>query len=255
MVSDRIKIFPLLVIVGLMAFGVRFTEVAMGVSSGSAFAEEKKPDEAMLAEPGRAEAPKEDPKPEAAPAEEKHEAKAEDPKAEEKPAEKAQAKVDPKKSKDKDVIWKDASDSDIDASSAVKIEMFEDLSKRRDAIESREKDLQTREALIKTAEQELDRKYQELETIRTEIKNLLVEQSEEEKKRIGSLVKIYEGMKPNQAAAIFNTLDIDVLVDVMTAMSERKVAPIFAQMDPERARAVTIIMAEQKKLPELPESN
>lgn len=253
MISDKIKIFPLLVIVALMAFSVRLAEVATGLSSGSAFAEEK-PDESALAEPGKTV----ETKPEAAPAEAKPE---ETPaaKAEEKPQAAKDAKVDPKlaaeKAKGEEVIWKDAGDSDIDTSTTVKMEMFEDLAKRRDAIDAREKDLKTREALIKAAEQELDRKYQELETIRSEIKGLLVEQSEEEKKRIGSLVTIYEGMKAKQAASIFNTLDIDVLVDVMTAMSERKVSPILAEMDPERARTITIIMAEQKKLPELPESN
>lgn len=250
MFLDRLKVMPLLIVVAMMAFSVRFVEVVGGVSSiasGSALAEDvQKPDEAALEKP-KADGVK-------APAEKTAKAEVDATAAsEKKDADPAKPAV--KKDKTDEIIWKDAADSDIDASQSVKMEMFEDLSKRREAIDKREKDLMTREALLKATEHELDRKYQELETIRSEIKNLLVEQSEEEKKRIASLVKIYEGMKAKQAASIFNTLDLDVLVDVMTQMSERKVSPILAEMDPERARTITIIMAEQKKLPELPASN
>ena len=64
-------------------------------------------------------------------------------------------------------------------------------------------------------------------------------------------MKIYEGMKAKDAARIFNTLDIDVLLDVITGMSERKSAPILAEMDAERARTVTILMVQKKQMPEM----
>ncbi|MCF8495418.1 MAG: hypothetical protein K9G62_01985 [Alphaproteobacteria bacterium] len=131
-------------------------------------------------------------------------------------------------------------------------ELFEDLAKRRVVLEEREKALTTREAVLKATGQELNRKYEELSRLRGEIEKLLVQQSEEEKARIASLVKVYEGMKPKDAARIFDTLDLDVLVSVMSKMSERKISPVLASMDPERARTVTIILAEQKKLPTLP---
>ena len=95
-------------------------------------------------------------------------------------------------------------------------------------------------------------KYKELLKLRSEIEDLLGQQSEAEKARIDSLVKIYEGMKPKDAARIFDTLDLDVLVAVMSKMSERKLSPILAAMNPERARTVTIMLAEEKQLPELP---
>jgi flagellar motility protein MotE (MotC chaperone) len=60
-------------------------------------------------------------------------------------------------------------------------------------------------------------------------------------------------MNPKDAAKIFNSLDMDVLLQVITKMSERKSAPIIAAMDEERARDVTILLAEQNKLPDLPQ--
>src|SRR3546814_4430099 len=54
-----------------------------------------------------------------------------------------------------------------------------------------------------------------------------------------SLVKIYESMKPKDAARIFEELDMEVLLEVVERMKERKTAPILAEMNPERAKTVT----------------
>lgn len=132
------------------------------------------------------------------------------------------------------------------------MEITQDLVKQRKRLETREAQLLQKEALLQAAEQELDRKYQELVALKIDIENLLVTQSEEEEKQINSLVKIYENMKPKEAAAIFNTLDLDILVEVISRMSERKSSPIMAALNPERARTVTIMLAEQKSLPALP---
>jgi len=148
--------------------------------------------------------------------------------------------------------WSDASDTDIEYS-GVQAELFEDLSQRRQDLEVKERELAMREALLQAAEREIDQKYSELDLLRQEIEGLLEKQSAEEEARINSLVKIYEGMKAKDAARIFNTLDIDVLISVVSRMSERKSAPVIASMNPERARTVTILLAEQKSLPNLSE--
>ncbi len=150
-----------------------------------------------------------------------------------------------------DAEWRGADDLD-DEYSDVKMELFSDLSKRRRDLETREKELSMREALLKAGQAELEQKYQELTIIKADIEELLKKQTEEEDERIASLVKIYEGMKAKDAARIFNSLDMDVLMQVVTKMSERKSAPIIAAMDPEKARNVTIMLAEQNKLPNLP---
>lgn len=147
--------------------------------------------------------------------------------------------------------WKDATESEYEYS-PVRRELYQELSDRRDALNDRERVLSTREALLEAAERELDQKLRELTAVRDEISALLQQQSEEEEARMASLVKIYEGMKAKDAANIFNTLDIDVLISVMGRMSERKSAPILAEMNPERARTVTILLAQQKQIPSIP---
>jgi len=134
--------------------------------------------------------------------------------------------------------------------SAAEIEVLQSLARRREEIEKREQKLAEQEALLKAAEQEADRKIAELNKLRADIEGLLGKQAEMEDERILSLVKIYENMKPKEAAAIFNTLDMDVLLAVISRMAERRSSPIIANMEPERARLVTIRLAEQRKLPE-----
>ena len=59
-------------------------------------------------------------------------------------------------------------------------------------------------------------------------------------------MKIYENMKPKDAARIFEELDMAVLLDVIERMKERKTAPILAQMNPKRAKAITLELAKRR---------
>ncbi len=129
------------------------------------------------------------------------------------------------------------------------LDVLQSLAKRRDELDAREKKLAENEALLKAAEKEVDRKVDELGKLKAEMEKLLGQQKTAEEGRITSLVKIYENMKPKEAARIFDTLDMDILLDVIGRMSERKSSPILASMNPDKARDVTIKLAEQRRLP------
>lgn len=235
----KLRILPILIVVASFGFVVRLGDAYIGIKSmsGSAFAEEVK---------------KADEKP-AVPAEKS------DTKDIEKPSEPATdslAKIGDEVKQDVELPstekkWQDASDTEAD-SSEIKGEIFQDLAKRRIEVESKEKKLGEREALLETAQKELDKKVIEMEGLRDELKDLLQQQTAAEAIRIQSLVKIYSGMKPKDAARIFNTLDSDILLDVISAMPESKSGSIMALMEADRAKAITTLLAEQKKLPEVP---
>jgi flagellar motility protein MotE (MotC chaperone) len=227
------KILPLLIIVAMISFSVRLTEVITGISdlSSNAFAQSVKAEDTQ------------EPKAKDADEHVKNDDKDETKGAE---VENGVENVDGEEAVAPE--WRDASDSNLDVA-GIKLEMFADLSERRARLEEIEKTQQVREALLEAAEKELDRKIEELDSLRNEIKGLLEEQGGQEAERIDSLVKIYEGMKPKDAARIFDTLDLDVLGRVMSKMSERKVGPVLAAMNAERARTVTIMLAEEKNLP------
>lgn len=255
--SERLKILPALIIVAMLAFSVRLVEVVGGVRdiSGSAFAaaaQDAVSSSGALAAPSAASTSEEI---------STDQSVLNDAAVDTNEAIGSSAAVEgrgdvapaPLSAQDTDIArWRDAGEVHIDTSS-VTMEMFKDLGARREALDARERALATREALLQAAEQELERKYEEMEALRTEIQALLEEQSEEEKARTDSLVKIYEGMKPKDAARIFDTLDLDILVNVASGMSERKLSPILAAMNAERAKTLTVMLAEQKTLPTLPQ--
>jgi len=81
---------------------------------------------------------------------------------------------------------------------------------------------------------------------------LLDIKEKEESERLNRLVGIYSNMKPKDAATIFNELDMGVLLDVMQSMTARKVAPIIASMDADRARQLTQQLAERRDVPQIP---
>lgn len=145
-------------------------------------------------------------------------------------------------------------DLDMEYSEARQ-DLYDSLAERRRQLDARERDISRREALLRATEEQIDLKAAELARLKTEIQDLLGQQEEAEAARIGSLVKIYEGMKAKDAARIFNTLDMDILLEVVSQMSERKSAPILAAMEAERARNLTQLLAEQKALPDISEDD
>ncbi|MBM3618270.1 MAG: hypothetical protein FJX23_06955 [Alphaproteobacteria bacterium] len=125
--------------------------------------------------------------------------------------------------------------------------VLENLSARREKIEQLEREVALREKMLQATEQNIDTKLNELKSLSEEVKGMLVVQNKEEETKITSLVKIYEAMKPKDAARIFDEMDMDVLLMVAGRMSERKVAPVLAAMTPEKAKDVTQELAAQQK--------
>ena len=60
------------------------------------------------------------------------------------------------------------------------------------------------------------------------------------------LVKVYETMKPKDAATIFNDLSMPVLLQVVDRMKDSKAALILAAMNPDKARDVTAELAQMR---------
>ena len=225
----RIRFLPVLVLVAFLSLGVRMNDFLHDVRQFRLTPPVQAGEKPAEAEP--------------APAHEDHEEKAEV----ETEESKEEAEPAPR-------LLPSALDADIEFSQE-RVQIFSELAARREELNQRERQINQREALLKAAEVQFNMKLNELESLRQEIETLLQQQSDEEEARIASLVKIYEGMKAKDAARIFNTLEMPVLLAVVGRMSERKSAPVLAAMDAERARHLTILLVEQKQLPQLPDEN
>lgn len=135
----------------------------------------------------------------------------------------------------------------------TEVELLQRLQERREQLDNRARELDQREAMLTAAETRFDQKITELQNLKKEIQGLLTQANAEQQAQLDSLVKIYETMKPADAAKIFNNLENDVLLNVISRMKEAKVAPVFAAMDEKRAQEVTILLAARKRLPTVPE--
>ena len=129
------------------------------------------------------------------------------------------------------------------------IAVLQKLSARRDELDKREREIELRENLLAAAEKRIDGKLAELKKVQGDVSGLLKKHDAEEEAKLGQLVKMYEIMKPKEAAVIFEKLDKDVLLDVVERMREQKSGPIIAKMDPAKAEQLTTALAERRALP------
>jgi flagellar motility protein MotE (MotC chaperone) len=139
---------------------------------------------------------------------------------------------------------------DADASPA-ELDVLKQLSDRREQLEKRSRDLDTRESLLKVTETRVDNKIKEMETLRLQLQSMVSQASEAQQAQLDNLVKIYETMKPEEAARVFETLDMPVLLSVIQRMKPKSTAPIMAKMAPEKAKEVTVALTKQDQLPQL----
>lgn len=134
--------------------------------------------------------------------------------------------------------------------SPSEISLLENLAHRRDEIESRAADLDVRENLLAATEKRIDEKIGTLQSLEKKIEGLVQQHDKAEEQRLARLVKVYEKMKPKDAARIFDQIEMDILIEVSARMREASVAAIMANMSPERAQELTIELATRDSLEE-----
>jgi flagellar motility protein MotE (MotC chaperone) len=122
-----------------------------------------------------------------------------------------------------------------------------ELRARRQQLEAREQALAAREAVLAATDKKLSERVAELKALQTRLEALEAGRRERDEVSWRGLVKVYETMKPRDAATIMNELDLPVLLAVIDRMKEAKTAPILAAMQPDRARQVTAELALQRQ--------
>ena len=129
------------------------------------------------------------------------------------------------------------------------IDLLQQLAERRDELDVREREIGQRTGLLNAAETRIDKKVAELKVLQGTIEGLIKTHKTQRDNQMASLVKIYQNMKPKDAARIFEELDMDILLMVAEGMKERSLAPIMATMNPAKAKDMTVELARLRKLP------
>lgn len=137
--------------------------------------------------------------------------------------------------------------------SQAELEVLQQLTERRKVLDERERTTAERASLLQAAETRIDQKIQELQDLKATLEQLTKLRDEQEEVKILSLVKIYETMKPKDAARIFQELELETLLLVVDRMKERKLAPVLAEMNPNKAMEITVELARLRQMPQRPD--
>ena len=124
--------------------------------------------------------------------------------------------------------------------------LLQELRQRRQELDARTAALTTRESVLAATEQKLMARLTELQALQKKLEYLDAAHKQREDAGWQGLVKVYETMKPKDAATIFNDLSMPVLLQVVDRMKDAKAALILAAMNPDKARDVTAELAQMR---------
>jgi len=125
-------------------------------------------------------------------------------------------------------------------------QLLQDLRARKVALDAREQSLSVREAALATADKRLLDRVQEMKALQNSLQKLQDASTQKDDASWLGLVAVYETMKPAAAATILNSLEMPVLLQIFNRMKDRKAALILSEMDPDRARVVTVELAKMR---------
>ena len=129
--------------------------------------------------------------------------------------------------------------------SASERAILERLQSRRQELEARAREIDIRESLLKAAERRIDSRVEELKAVESRITTATDQKTETDAARFKGIITMYEGMKPKDAAKVFDRLEMSVLFDIASQIAPRKMSDILGLMAPEAAERLTIEMARR----------
>jgi flagellar motility protein MotE (MotC chaperone) len=124
--------------------------------------------------------------------------------------------------------------------------LLQELRQRRQDLDARAEAVAARESVLAATEQKLQARVAELQALQKKLEGLDADQKQKAEAGWQGLVKMYETMKPAQAATIFNDLSMPVLLQILDRMKDAKAASVMAAMNPDKARDVTGELAQMR---------
>jgi flagellar motility protein MotE (MotC chaperone) len=125
--------------------------------------------------------------------------------------------------------------------------LLDRLQARRQELDGRSQELDLRENLLRAAEKKIEDQLTELKAVEDRIAAAETARKSEEDGKLKDLVVMYENMKPKEAAAIFDVMDMRVMVEVAAKMAPKKTGDIIAKMSPNSAERLTVALAKREQ--------
>lgn len=87
-----------------------------------------------------------------------------------------------------------------------------------------------------------DKKSKPVKLTKEEIEKLTQQRQAEEKKRVSKLARLYNEMKPEEAAKIMENMESDIVIAIFQRMDESQVSQIMANFDAGKAASISKLM-------------
>jgi flagellar motility protein MotE (MotC chaperone) len=123
--------------------------------------------------------------------------------------------------------------------------VLERLQARRQELDQRAREIEIRESLLKAAEKRIESKVEEMKALEGNAATAAGQRNEQEAARFKGIVTMYEGMKPKDAAKVFDRLEMSVLIEIASQIAPRKMSDIMGVMQPEAAERLTVELARR----------
>ena len=112
------------------------------------------------------------------------------------------------------------------------------LAERKKQLDQREEELNKVAAQIEKQKGEITEKLVKLEEVRNKISSALEERIKADDGKVETLVQMYTNMKPQQAAAVFEKLDEDLVIEILGRMKKKSAADILNLVRAEKAQVL-----------------
>jgi flagellar motility protein MotE (MotC chaperone) len=123
--------------------------------------------------------------------------------------------------------------------------ILERLQTRRQELEQRAREVEIRESLLKAAEKRIDARAEEAKATEARLVGVSGQKAEQDAARFKGIITMYEGMKPKDAAKVFDRLEMSVLYEIASQIAPRKMSDILGLMQPEAAERLTVELARR----------
>lgn len=122
---------------------------------------------------------------------------------------------------------------------ALSAEAIQELEDRKVALDTREKQLNERAHDLEIQEKLLKEKLQKMEELNRKMAERLDGFKKDHEGRIGKLVTVVEGMKPDAAARYVEALDPELAVEILARIKEVKASKILNLVDKKMGAKLT----------------
>lgn len=141
----------------------------------------------------------------------------------------------------------DKIDEKVQRQDAETLDHLSKLNERKKELDAKEEELARVETELQKQREELEARLRDLNGVREKISGILEERVKVDEQKVDNLVQMFSTMKPPQAAKVFESLDEDLAIDIMSKMKKKNAAEIMNLLKPEKAKVISEKYAGYKR--------